>query len=253
MGSMSGKAIATMFRESFRAKRVRPDGGYKHNWESHKIINWGNTERPNWFRPEKSHLWLNEHTTIERASNKLTAFKILSENNIRIPEFTTNRMLAENWCRDGHMVYCRTSLSGSKGKGIVIATNYKQLVYAPLYTKALPIRREYRVHIFNGNVIDYQKKCRVSELPEEEANLLVRNLDGGWVYCRNYTKRIEDNETVALDAMKALGLDFGAVDIVRGSDRHSYVLEVNTAPGLVGTTLVNYTNAIKGYLNAATY
>ena len=46
-------------------------------------------------------------------------------------------------------------------------------------------------------------------------------------------------------AIKALGLDFGAVDIIynEAEDQH-YVLEVNTAPGLEGTTLQKYTEAI---------
>jgi glutathione synthase/RimK-type ligase-like ATP-grasp enzyme len=48
-----------------------------------------------------------------------------------------------------------------------------------------------------------------------------------------------------LAAVSALGLDFGAVDIIWNErEDKCYVLEVNTAPGLQGSTLENYANAI---------
>jgi len=44
-----------------------------------------------------------------------------------------------------------------------------------------------------------------------------------------------------LASVMALGLDFGAVDIVYNeNDNKAYVLEINTAPGLSGTTLEKY-------------
>ena len=46
-------------------------------------------------------------------------------------------------------------------------------------------------------------------------------------------------------AIKVLGLDFGAVDIIYNKQEDKwYVLEVNTAPGIYGTTLDKYVNAI---------
>ena len=48
-------------------------------------------------------------------------------------------------------------------------------------------------------------------------------------------------DTIAVNAVKALGLDFGAVDIIYNEKENQYyVLEVNTAPGLEGTTLIKY-------------
>ena len=69
------------------------------------------------------------------------------------------------------------------------------------------------------------------------------------MYCRRNLKRLEDNEIYAIRATRALGLNFGAVDIIRDINNNSFVLEVNTAPGLEGLTLINYTNAIKEYLS----
>ena len=95
-------------------------------------------------------------------------------------------------------------------------------------------------------MIDYQKKRRVSDLLEEEqVDENIRNHNNGWVFCRDNLNRIEENEILALNTIKALNLDFGAVDIIRDVNRKSYVLEVNTAPGLMGTTLQNYIGGIK--------
>jgi glutathione synthase/RimK-type ligase-like ATP-grasp enzyme len=57
-------------------------------------------------------------------------------------------------------------------------------------------------------------------------------------------------EEQAIKAVQALGLDFGSVDVI-WNERHSlpYVLEVNTAPGLVGTTVTNFVNAFKREYN----
>ena len=55
-------------------------------------------------------------------------------------------------------------------------------------------------------------------------------------------------KTVALAAVKALGLDFGAVDLVLDLENSPYILEVNSAPGLEGTAFEKWTEALKGKL-----
>jgi hypothetical protein len=249
LGSGSARSLSFNLQDH-RAKRVRPDGNYKHKWNSHAIINWGNSDIPDWHRDERSSLWLNHATVVSRATDKVQCLQILKDAGVSVPEFTSDRMTAEGWCREGHIVYCRTLTRASAGRGIILATMPREIRPAPLYTKRLAIKGEYRVHVFNGKVIDYQKKRKREEAIENgdiEDN--IRNLDNGWVYCRNNINRIQDNETLAIQAVDALGLTFGGVDIIRDINRRSYVLEVNTAPGLEGITLTNYTKAIKETLN----
>jgi predicted ATP-grasp superfamily ATP-dependent carboligase len=75
----------------------------------------------------------------------------------------------------------------------------------------------------------------------------VQSHDNGWVFCQagEVDFAVQD---LAMNAIKALGLDFGAVDVIirRGK---AYILEVNSAPGLEGRTLQAYVEAIKEYLN----
>ena len=47
----------------------------------------------------------------------------------------------------------------------------------------------------------------------------------------------------AVKAVNSLGLDFGAVDICEDEEGNPYVFEVNTAPGIEGTTVEKYHTA----------
>lgn len=123
------------------------------------------------------------------------------------------------------------------------------MVDAPLYTQYVKKADEYRIHVFDGQVIDIQQKRKRQEVPNEEVDYQIRNLAGGWVFCRDNIDCPSVCSTLAIDAVSALGLTFGAVDI--GFNRNEgvgYVYEVNTAPGLEGSTLDSYFEALVRYI-----
>jgi glutathione synthase/RimK-type ligase-like ATP-grasp enzyme len=94
------------------------------------------------------------------------------------------------------------------------------------------------LYVFDGQVIDVQQKRR-----REGANATneIRNTANGWVFCREGVEAPAIAVEAAKAAVEALGLDFGAVDIkCNRQGTRCAVLEVNTAPGLEGTSLVNY-------------
>ena len=130
------------------------------------------------------------------------------------------------------------------GQGIVVAKQHEDLVDAPLYTKYIRKKKEFRVHVFNSKILDIQEKRRSSAVDDHHP--YIRNHSNGYVFCRGDIEEPYDLRGVAVSAVNALGLDFGAVDVVwsEGLDK-CFALEVNTACGLEGSTVHKYVQAIK--------
>ena len=208
------------------------------------LLNWGNGSPPVGTSPFTS--VSNSFAAVKLASNKLLTFQALKDKDgIRLPIFTTDRSVATGWLRDGIVVVCRTQLSGHSGAGIVLAAKEDELVQAPLYVQYIKKQKEFRVHVAFGEVIDVQEKRKRSDLPEDfQANFQVRNHQTGWVYCRENVTEPGELRGMAQRTVQELQLDFGAVDIIWNEKRNEcYCLEVNTAPGLEGSTVDKYATA----------
>jgi glutathione synthase/RimK-type ligase-like ATP-grasp enzyme len=67
----------------------------------------------------------------------------------------------------------------------------------------------------------------------------VRNHGADYVFRRNNLTVPDGLDAVGVAALKALGLDFGAIDMAHTSSGWK-VIEVNTACGLVGSTPQDY-------------
>jgi len=174
----------------------------------------------------------------------LFSFKQWRRFGVSCPDWTEDIDVANSWLDSGKTVFCRTRLMSHSGDGIVIASNPGELVTAPLYTKYIKKLKEFRVHVFNNKVIDVQEKKRSLDSPNND--FLIRNHSNGFVFCRDDIVEPTDLRDVGLQAVSSLGLDFGAVDIVYNKHYDKcYALEVNSAPGLEGTTLDKYINVIK--------
>jgi glutathione synthase/RimK-type ligase-like ATP-grasp enzyme len=202
------------------------------------ILNWGTSIFPNQDRYE----WLNIPDRIRVSNNKLSALRVLKDSGIQTPDFTTSREVAERWVAHGVQVFCRTMLSGHSGAGIVPSVPNTPLEPAPLYVKYVKKVAEYRVHVMSEEVIDVQEKRKINGFGE--VNTQIRTHANGWVYCRESVTEDVRLRTLAIACVRALGLMFGAVDIIynRKEDKY-YPLEVNSAPGLEGETLFNYASA----------
>lgn len=204
------------------------------------LINWGSSD------PIPRHIKctiINKPTSVAAASDKIQTFYSFKVRNVAHPEWTTVKEVAQEWADDNITVFCRTLTRANSGRGIVIATNSNEVVDAPLYTKYIKKKKEFRVHVFKNQVIDLQEKRRSSNSPDSD--FLIRNHANGFVFCRDNISEPTDLRSTAIQAVSALGLDFGAVDIIYNAHYDKcYALEVNTAPGLEGTTLQSYSKAI---------
>jgi glutathione synthase/RimK-type ligase-like ATP-grasp enzyme len=246
-GSQSAKALAQELgfkRIKLRNSRFNP---ITRNGFPKKVINWGANTLPENLQGVKI---LNHPDACTRACNKLTAFETL-QGKVSIPEFTTDREKATEWLEQGKIVVERHLLRANSGRGIRIVENKEDLQDAPLYVMYVKKKHEFRIHVFNGECFDIQAKKRKNEVPDEQVNWQVRNLDGGFIFAREGIALINMPPELLDDCEKAvteLGLDFGAVDVAWNErEQKGYILEVNTACGLEGTTLDNYVNKFKEF------
>ncbi len=218
---------------------LKPDGVYRPR-EGDVIINWGSARNPNFLGEGVRMLNLPEH--VEVASNKLSTLVALSRAGVTTIPFTSNQGEASSW--DG-TIYVRNELRGHSGEGIVIIGQDDEVPPAPLYTKAIDNQGEYRIHVMNGEVFDYRKKSRMDGDEPTEDQSKIRTLGNGWIYRQGNLRRLERVEELAIQAINALNLDFGAVDIIMDANGDVFVLEVNTAVGLADNTLESYQQAFE--------
>jgi glutathione synthase/RimK-type ligase-like ATP-grasp enzyme len=249
-GSLSAKSLA----QALNCKRLKREQSRYVNQAHHIVINWGTSSVPTSVQDGMGIL-LNGGASVAIASDKLKAFQYLQaqNNTITLPPFTTTKSEALTWLEQGSKVVARTSLRGHSGAGIVMLTSIDSLeeVNAPLYVKYIKKQQEYRVHVFNGKVIDVQRKMRNRSIPDDEVNWEVRNHCNGFIFGRDGVELPSTATDMCIATVACLGLDFGAVDLIYNERADTYyVLEVNTACGLTGTTLEKYTDAIEEYANA---
>lgn len=251
IASRSAKKLAQSVSEllQLKVRRVKHDGLYRPKRRS-LVVNYGSAITPLWL--QRARAVLNVPSSCAGGGNKLVAFRRFREANLAIPEFTASYDEAMAWYSAGDTVVCRTLLSAHSGRGIVLASREigRPLVRAPLYVKYKKKRKEFRVHVFKDSVIDVceKRKFRRERRPDVFDGY-IRNHDNGWAFCRDSVVEPADLRALSISACRTLGLDFGAVDIIWNErEMKSYLLEVNTAPGLEGTTLKKYAQAVYSWI-----
>ncbi len=228
-----------------------------------KIINWGKSDMQQGLQGQA--VVLNMPSACALASAKVHAFDTMLEAGVRCVERTTDREVAQGWKEQGNVVFARTMTRAHSGEGIRVFANETpqdlgqvdfstgNVCNAPLYTKGLMGRhREFRIHVFKGKVIFVQlKKRRNGWRDLETYSNVVRNHGNGWIYASapDTTAPNASAYNNAILAVSSLGLDFGAVDVMT-HENEAWVLEVNTAPGLSGTTTrERYVRALTEWVN----
>lgn len=243
MSSVSARLLA----RELNCLRIYPDRNTYRYKRNHVIVNWGLSVIPSSLECVPDSHILNHPSAVLLASNKLYTFnRLFQQCFYDIPDWTCQHSKAEEWIANGDSVYCRTTLTGHGGDGIVVANSIDEIVEAKLYTKGVSNETEYRVHVFNGEVIDFIKKARRRNQDDQPSHH-IRNYKQGWVFVREGVQLPQVVEESARKAIKALGLSFGAVDICQTTEGKACVFEVNTAPGIMNTSVERYAEAIKNW------
>lgn len=247
--SNSGRDLAN----GLGIRRIKREGSRYRPKRNDVLINWGNTELPE--RLSEMDV-VNGTGEVYNAVNKRCFLQMMTDGRIPTLEHTTEKTIALQWGLDGSDIVVRKLLRSSGANGLEIVNASPELTLedipnAPLYTKYFKKRHEYRVHVVGEVVVDVQRKARVLDVPDENVNWKVRNLENGFIYARDgiHSNLKEVVGNLCLEAHEVTGLDFGAYDVLYNSNSDTYVvIEVNTAPGLTGTTLEKYIEAFSTYL-----
>lgn len=211
------------------------------------VVNWGCSQLPEEVMKSKV---VNHPDAVAIAANKRDFFNKVKDV-VSIPPFTENVEEAFEWLNKGHHVVVREKLNGHSGEGIVILENQFDFedydhTKARVYVQYVPKKDEYRIHVSNGEVIDMQRKAMQRGLDREQVNWKVRNHRNGFVFVREGVEPPEEVIEQAKLAVKTVGLDFGAVDVIWNNHYNkAYVLEINTAPGLEGKSVDTYAKALE--------
>ena len=163
--------------------------------------------------------------------NKLEELLKLREANVPVVPVVEHLALT----RRHPTVVLGRSLHHTKGKDIVIYPAMTRLAQHDFFTQLIPKAKEFRVWAYRRTpigvyekVLDYPAKYGRRGRSKEIWN---RRNGFSFKFVHPDTAPAELKQLGAR-AVDALGLDFGAVDIILGKDGKYYVLEVNTAPGV---------------------
>ena len=194
------------------------------------IVNYGQKEYYNrWGRTPNLNARL--------CPDKLEAFNILKQA-VNIPDYWLQKSLIPD---NVYPVLGRWK-HHTQGKDIIYIENKEQQHdYRAFYVKYIPKVGEYRVHVLGDTVASVTKKLK----DREDADVRVRSHDNGWKqweYNGQYREAIGQE---ALKAVRILGYDFGAVDLIMDENHKIWVLEVNSAPGLCDSRLPLYLEYFK--------
>lgn len=170
---------------------------------------------------------LNKSENIEKSKNKCISSLLLKQHNIPIPEifFIKSDIIKKD------LPVLRRLKYHSRGTDIILIKKLKDLTNGDYYSKFIKTDLEYRVHVFNNEAIRIQKKVPKKGIKKT----FIHNFENGYLLRDNFEHnlKLERNLiSLSISSIKAIGLDFGAVDILISKERKPYVLEVNSAPRL---------------------
>jgi len=159
---------------------------------------------------------------------------------------------------------------------------------AAYFRNYLEVKDEYRLHVFQGVVINAQRKTERKNMGDAyatqhgdriannaakknvkldkatmdhvlkdlggrqgHADQIIKSNTKGWKFSQIKIVNVKSNlAEAAIAAVEAAGLDFAAVDCVMLTDGRAAIIELNTGPGLEGTPFEAYVKAFQEAIKA---
>ena len=230
------RKFSTVARKAFRKRTSK-------RYAADLVLRWGSTEE---FPRLTSRVELNTLQATRNASDKLVMMKKLVEARISTPDvmFINNNLpfaesLYPNYKDESGKFYVRGANQEVRYTDSIRSGDL--YVSRPVPNK----RREYRVHVFDGKILEIYEK-----VPQEEGVTIFKAHN-----CRFERRNPEncrlsqEDQQMCIDAVNALGLTFAGVDLARNKDQECFVLEVNSSPALNSLNIERYFERIMEYYN----
>jgi len=241
---ITGENLTKALEEKLDSSLFEVKGGKTKPSDADIIIGYGTKTSRN-IGYLRGTVILNHPNNIRTNRNKLDALTKMKSENVPIPMFETiNKALSES-TELTYPVIARTKYHQG-GRGLTICLSKKQIKKAASNTefgyvqKLVATDKEYRVHVFQENIIYIAEKVIQSDPTASwKANYLDK--------IKSIAEKNEmelNNETADL----CLKLDFGAVDCAIDEEGKAQVIEVNSGPGLQGSAFTAYVDSIKNFL-----
>lgn len=220
------KLKAALKEKGHEALSIKHQGSTFKGGRDKRVLNWGSSDLPREVRLSSI---INPEQAVHTAIDKIEAFRVMEKNLVSLPLWDTENSFSQQQ----YPIVCRTKIKGADGAGIVIANKPDELVDARLYTQLVASTHEYRVMVHKHDIISTQIKHQKKDAPKG-ASAFIRTTANGWGFdvAEKVPAKVKEQ---ANEAVSALGLDIGGVDVVWDGLR-AYVLEVNTAPQLTPYT-----------------
>ncbi|MCD6124305.1 hypothetical protein J7J62_03940 [bacterium] len=206
------------------------------------VIRFGNTKKI-----KSKHIEINNTFGIEVAKDRRLFYQYMKKAKVRTP-YCLNA--------DSFPIYAYKNYSEG-GKGIILLMSRHDLktvrkngIEISIFSRCVPIAREFRVHICKltnkeFNYLTYEKIPRYFK----HDTFIIRNSNINEYKFKRINNIPEINE-MAKKALLGCTLDFAGIDIAIDDDDIIWVLDVNTAPGIVKQDTQDfYKESLKTYID----
>jgi len=162
-------------------------------------------------------------------SDKITRMRAMNNAGIRtVPWFDAKRVPA-----NVQFPILARKMYGMGGKDIATIFQREEIDWRiaagwDWFSEYVPVARELRCWVYRDEVLDTFEK--VMRRPQDYTKI-GRNFGNGFEF--ELVGEHTEAYKASIETLRALGLDFGAIDLLVGKDGLTYVLEANTAPGVI--------------------
>lgn len=239
-GIKTGKSLAKYLGYNFaESSNDIPNGNIV-------AVRYGNAQRLNYGVTD---LEINSRNSILRMSSKHNLKRYLEETGVMTPEYYT----LESLPKSVEFPVLTRNEKHRAGRDINVINSWEDLegkefdYIVPFY----PTLREYRVHVFDGNVVKIFRKYpsgRQSKGKSTLENPRIRTTNYGWEYVRSDLDQVLCSGSMvktSLEVYSAIGCVFGAIDMAWSKQLERWIVwEINSAPSLNSSSLELYAGLI---------